>query len=165
MSEFAQKCFQKIRLWIRLLRENDGFCIFPVFLKSMILEKKFTMRRILNWNIYNVSDFEKKIKKWENLKKKLNLQKHIIKFVTRKKRRFLHCPSFSESINLEKKTYKPSNFELKPSQRFRFWPKFIKTSQNLKKKAFKKSRFELFCFAKTTDFAISVLFRQAMFEK
>ena len=71
----------------------------------------------------------------------MNLQKHIIKFVTRRKRRFLHCPSFSESINLEKKTYKPSNFELKPSQSFRFWPKFIKLWQNLKKKSIQKIPF------------------------
>ena len=43
-------CLQKITSWFFLLRENDIFCIFRAFLKSMILNIKF------HW----VSDFELK---------------------------------------------------------------------------------------------------------
>ena len=70
----------------------------------------------------------------------MNLQNHNLKFVTRRKRWFLHF-----SCLFGKKTYIPSNFELKPSQRFRFWPKFIKKCQNLKKKHSKNP--VLNCFA------------------
>ena len=43
-------CIQKITFWFLLFRENDLFCIFGAFLKSMIL----------NWNFQNASDFDLK---------------------------------------------------------------------------------------------------------
>ena len=60
---------QKIMLWIKLLRENDGFWIFSAFSESINLEKKNrTMHPIFKLNIYNVSDFEmkflKRVKSW-----------------------------------------------------------------------------------------------------
>ena len=41
-------CIQKIRFWFILLRENDIFCIFGAFLKSIFL----------NWKFQYASDFD-----------------------------------------------------------------------------------------------------------
>ena len=51
MSEFEKMFWsKKILFWFFLLRENDIFCIFRAFLKSMRL----------NWNFHYVSDFDLK---------------------------------------------------------------------------------------------------------
>ena len=44
-------CIQKITFWFNLLRENDIFCLFGAFLRSIIL----------NWKIRNASDFDLKV--------------------------------------------------------------------------------------------------------
>ena len=62
---FASK---KINFWFNLLRENDLFCIFGAFLKSMFL----------NWNFQNASDFDIKIYKAPELGlKKIFFQSRI----------------------------------------------------------------------------------------
>ena len=59
MTDFEKNvCIQKITFWFFWLRENDIFCIFRVFLKSMNRIEKFITCQILNRKKYNASDFE-----------------------------------------------------------------------------------------------------------
>ena len=74
----------KVILWIMLLRDNEGFCIFLAFPESIVL----------NWDFYDASRFEINIFKVVSFWKSLRSQNHDIQFVTPWK----HC--FSQFLCL-----------------------------------------------------------------
>ena len=121
-QKLKENCTQKFTFWIMLPRETDVFAFFVPLGNAWLLKWHFYDAPHFETKYYNVWDFElnilNRVRNWNKVWiKKITLWIKVL----RENDGFWIFPAFSESIILEKKICKASYFQLKPSQRFRFW--------------------------------------------